>query len=70
MKTKRNPIDAQSAKAALRDFYLAARKEIMKHEEISANIGATSEMANLHFVCDGFDLHFILKATKQKGGIR
>lgn len=61
-------INQQSAKAILRDFYLAARKEITRHEQIATNVGATDEMANLHFIGDDFDLHFILKATKGKGG--
>ncbi len=66
MKTKKKPgtIDTVSAKEILRDFYLAARKEISRHENLGANIGATDESANLHFICDGFDLHFILKAKK------
>lgn len=63
MKTK--SIDTKSAKMILRDFYLAARKEINRYERIGTNIGATDESADLHFVSDDFDLHFILKA---KGG--
>jgi hypothetical protein len=63
MKTKN--IDTTSAKMLLRDFYLAARKEISRASQIGTKVGATDESANLHFIGDDFDLHFVLKA---KGG--
>ena len=68
MKTKTTSIDPQSAKVILRDFYLAVRKEINCCKDIKANIGNSDEASDLHFICDGFDLHFILKATNGKGG--
>ncbi|WP_163308879.1 hypothetical protein [Dysgonomonas sp. 521] len=51
--SKQTTAEIKSAKAILKSFYLEACKEVVK-----------PEMDNLHFMCDGFDLHFI----SRKGG--
>lgn len=55
-------LDPKEALTILKTFYLEVKKEIQKSNETRIQLeGEDDQTASLHFICDGFNLSFIIK---------